>query len=133
MAKMGRPVKVIDRAQFENLCALQCTKIEICSWFDVTDKTLDKWCKREYGATFSEVYAVKRGKGVISVRRALYQNAVQKGNVKAQIFWLKNHGGMTDKITGEFSEKQTVEATVNTSIENASDRIRALINEAAKE
>lgn len=104
MAKMGRPVKVIDRAQFENLCALQCTKIEICSWFDVTDKTLDKWCKREYGATFSEVYAVKRGKGVISVRRALYQNAVQKGNVKAQIFWLKNHGGMSEKVQVETRE-----------------------------
>ena len=129
----GRPYKEIDKAQFENLCALQCTKSEICAWFDVTDKTLERWCKRTYGAGFSEVFAAKRGKGVISVRRALYQNAVQKGNVKAQIFWLKNHGGMTDKITGEFSEKQTVEATVNTSIENASDRIRALINEAAKE
>lgn len=104
MAKMGRPLKVIDRTQFENLCAIQCTKMEICSWFDVTDKTLDRWCKREYGATFSEVYAVKRGKGVISVRRALYQNATQKGNVKAQIFWLKNHGGMTDKMQVETKE-----------------------------
>lgn len=104
MAKMGRPLKVIDRTQFENLCAIQCTKLEICGWFDVTDKTLDRWCKREYGATFSEVYAVKRGKGVISVRRALYQNATQKGNVKAQIFWLKNHGGMTDKMQVETKE-----------------------------
>lgn len=104
MAKMGRPLKVIDRTQFENLCAIQCTKLEICGWFDVTDKTLDRWCKREYGATFSEVYSVKRGKGVISVRRALYQNATQKGNVKAQIFWLKNHGGMTDKMQVETKE-----------------------------
>ena len=104
MAKMGRPLKVIDRTQFENLCAINCTKLEICGWFDVTDKTLDRWCKREYGATFSEVYAVKRGKGVISVRRALFQAATQKGNVKAQIFWLKNHGGMTDKMQVETKE-----------------------------
>lgn len=104
MGKIGRPQKVIDAAQFENLCALQCTKLEICSWFDVTDKTLERWCKRTYGAGFSEIYAVKRGKGVISVRRALYQNATQKGNVKAQIFWLKNHGGMSEKVQVETRE-----------------------------
>ena len=61
----GRPYKEIDKAQFENLCALQCTKQEICAWFDVTDKTLERWCKRTYGAGFSEVYAAKRGRGVI--------------------------------------------------------------------
>ena len=104
MAKMGRPAKVIDRTQFENLCAIQCTKMEICSWFDVSDKTLDRWCKKEYGATFSEVFKQKRGKGVISVRRALYQNATQRGNTTAQIFWLKNHGGMSDQIRVETKE-----------------------------
>lgn len=96
MAKMGRPRKEIDQAQFENLCALQCTRDEICAWFDVTDKTLDRWCKRTYGETFSAVFQKKRGRGVISVRRALYQNATQRGNTTAQIFWLKNHGGMSD-------------------------------------
>ena len=104
MAKMGRPAKVIDRTQFENLCAIQCTKIEICSWFDVSDKTLDRWCKKEYGATFSEVFKQKRGNGAISVRRALYQNATQRGNTTAQIFWLKNHGGMSDQIRVETKE-----------------------------
>lgn len=100
----GRPYKEIDKAQFENLCALQCTKQEICAWFDVTDKTLERWCKRTYGAGFSEVYAAKRGRGVISVRRALFQNATQKGNVKAQIFWLKNHAGMSEKVSVETHE-----------------------------
>ena len=32
--------KEIDKKQFENLCGLQCTKSEICSFFGVTDKTL---------------------------------------------------------------------------------------------
>lgn len=100
----GRPYKEIDKTAFENLCALQCTKAEICAWFDVTDKTLERWCKRTYGAGFSEVFTAKRGKGVISVRRALYQNATQKGNVKAQIFWLKNHGGMSEKVSVETHE-----------------------------
>lgn len=101
---MGRPRKEIDKAQFENLCALQCTKAEICAWFDLTDKTLESWCKRTYKMGFSEVFKQKRGKGVISVRRALYQNAVQRGNTTAQIFWLKNHGGMSDQIRVETKE-----------------------------
>ena len=104
MAKMGRPRKELDISQFENLCALQCTKAEICAWFDVTDKTLESWCKRTYKMGFSEVFKQKRGKGVISVRRALYQNATQRGNTTAQIFWLKNHGGMSDQIRVETKE-----------------------------
>lgn len=36
---MPRPLKEIDAKQFEKLCGLQCTKLEICGWFDVTDKT----------------------------------------------------------------------------------------------
>lgn len=36
---MARPLKEIDKKQFENLCGLQCTLEEICGFFDVTDKT----------------------------------------------------------------------------------------------
>ena len=43
---MGRPKKEIDQKQFENLCGLQCTEEEICGCFDITDKTLNSWCKR---------------------------------------------------------------------------------------
>ena len=60
---MGRPLKHIDQKQFENLCGLQCTLEEICDFFNVTDKTLDSWCKRTYKAGFSEVFKQKRGKG----------------------------------------------------------------------
>lgn len=57
---MARPRKEIDQKQFENLCGLQCTLEEICGWFDVTDKTLDSWCKRTYNASFSEVFTKAR-------------------------------------------------------------------------
>ena len=62
---MARPRKEIDQKNFENLCALQCTKEEICGFFNVTDKTLENWCKRTYKAGFSEVFRQKRGKGKI--------------------------------------------------------------------
>ena len=59
MAKMGAPKKEIDKKDFENLCALQCTQKEICSFFDITDKTLNRWCKDTYGLTYSDVYPQK--------------------------------------------------------------------------
>lgn len=51
---MARPRKQIDQMNFESLCGLQCTLEEMCGFFDVTDKTLDSWCKRTYGCGFSE-------------------------------------------------------------------------------
>ena len=72
---MARPKKEIDQKQFENLCGLQCTLEEICGWFDVTDKTLDSWCKRTYNASFSEVFKQKRGNGKISLRRMQWRLA----------------------------------------------------------
>ena len=91
----------IDQKQFENLCALQCTKAEICGWFDITDKTLERWCKRTYGVGFSEIFKQKRTAGTIAVRRALYQAATNSKNIKAMIFWLKNHTEMNDQIVVE--------------------------------
>lgn len=84
--KMGRPPKQIDKNEFEKLCGLQCTHDEICSWFDISHKTLEKWCKENYGETFSQVFAQKRGKGKIALRRAQFQ-AAEKGNV-AMLIWL---------------------------------------------
>ena len=66
---MARPRKEIDKKQFENLCGLQCTKEEICAFFELTDKTLESWCKRTYDKGFSEVFREKRGIGKISLRR----------------------------------------------------------------
>lgn len=72
---MPRHLKEIDQKQFENLCGLQCTKEEICSFFELTDKTLENWCKRTYKKGFSEVFREKRGKGKISLRRAQFRLA----------------------------------------------------------
>ena len=92
---MGRPLKHIDQKQFENLCGLQCTLEEICDFFNVTDKTLDSWCKRTYKAGFSEVFKQKRGKGKISLRRAQFRLAEKNANMA---IWLgKQYLGQRDK------------------------------------
>ena len=97
MAKMGRPRKQIDKTEFEKLCFLQCTEREFCSWFDVSDETLNKWCKENYeGRTFLEVFKEKRENGLISLRRTQFQLA-EKSPAMA-IFLGKNLLGQTDKM-----------------------------------
>ena len=81
MARMARPKKEIDQKQFEALCGLQCTLLEICDALDVSDKTLYGWCKRTYGEHFSEVFAKKRGKGKISLRRMQWRLAEKNASM----------------------------------------------------
>jgi len=78
---MARPLKEISQKDFEKLCGLQCTKEEICGFFDVTDKTLERWCKRIYKKGFSEVFAQKRGSGKISLRRSQFELAKKNANM----------------------------------------------------
>ncbi|MBQ6488250.1 MAG: hypothetical protein IJI75_03380 [Solobacterium sp.] len=95
-AKIGRPLANIDRTQFENLCKLQCTQEEICGWFGVSDKTLTRWCKREYGKPWKEVYAEKREAGKVSLRRAQWKMAEKNANMA---IWLgKQYLGQKNKL-----------------------------------
>lgn len=78
---MARPLKEISQNDFEKLCGLQCTKEEICGFFGVTDKTLERWCRRTYKLGFSEVFAQKRGAGKISLRRSQFALAKKNANM----------------------------------------------------
>lgn len=71
----GRPRKEIDKKQFEQLCALQCTLDEIAGFFDCSIDTIERWCKREYKMNFAEVFRIKRQKGKISLRRNQFKLA----------------------------------------------------------
>lgn len=101
---MARPNKEIDKKIFENLCGLQCTKLEICDALDVTDKTLERWCRRTYKMGFSEVFAIKRGKGKVSLRRMQWKLAEK--NAAMAIFLGKQYLGQTDKPIPEVEEME---------------------------
>lgn len=101
---MGRPMKQIDKVQFEKLCALQCTEEEICGFLDVTDKTLEKWCQKEYKAHFSEVFRQKRGVGKVSLRRSQWRLAEKNANMA---IWLgKQYLGQRDMPQENTTETQ---------------------------
>ena len=109
--KMGRPKKEIDQKAFEGLCGIQCTRPEVCQFFGITDKTLDRWCKATYNMTFSAIFKVKRGTGVISLRRTGFELAKTNGSV--YIFLAKNYLGLKDKLEGdEISEPLPISITI---------------------
>lgn len=95
----GRPRKRIDRKQFENLCGLQCTLEEIAYFFDCSEDTIERWCKREYKINFAEVFKKKSSAGKISLRRTQFKLAEKS---TAMAIWLgKQYLGQTEKIEVE--------------------------------
>ena len=56
MAKMGRPRKEIDQDQFKKMCGLQCTLAEIAGFFDCSEDTIERWCKKTFHTTFAEAF-----------------------------------------------------------------------------
>ena len=95
---MARPKKNIDSKQFIELCELQCTKNEICAFFDVTDKTLDRWVAENFdGKSFSVVFEEKRVGGFVSLRRK--QFALAEKNTAMAIFLGKQYLGQKDTTT----------------------------------
>jgi hypothetical protein len=92
---MARPLTEIKKEDFEKLCQIQCTKIEICGWFNCSESTIERWCKRTYSMSFDAIYDQKRQGGCISLRRAQFQEAL-KGNT-ALLIWLgKQYLGQSD-------------------------------------
>ena len=98
---MGRRGMKIDKKLFETLCGLQCTLFEIASACGCDRKTIEAWCKREYRRPFKEVFAEKRGRGKISLRRLQWQHA-EKSPAMA-IFLGKNYLGQSDSQSMEIS------------------------------
>lgn len=108
---MGRPRKVIDQVEFEKLCGLQCALSEIADWFDCSEDTIENWCKRTYKRNFSDVFAQKRGKGKIALRRAQFELA--KKSAAMAIFLGKNYLGQKDHHEIEAVSNGQLEQLIN--------------------
>ncbi len=122
MARTGRPPKEIKQKQFEELCAIQCTQEEICSVLDVCHDTLDKWCHKTYGMTFSQIFEQKRQGGKASLRRNQWN--LSKTNPTMAIWLGKQYLGQKDKQEQENSlgdllkNMQTLAEIVNKAVPN---------------
>lgn len=116
----GRPNKEIDRENFEKLCGLQCTEEEICSFFDVTDKTLTNWCRRTYKKSFSEIFKKKRGTGKIALRRSQFRLA--ETNATMAIWLGKQYLGQSDNPAQEIEKGNGTTPLVDMLMKPAPDR-----------
>ena len=92
----GRQAFDCDKAEFEELCRQRNTEEDIADYFDVSSKTIQRWCKRTYGKSFDEVYKTFKTRGRVSLRRWMWKSA-EEGSVTMQIYLSKNELGMSDK------------------------------------
>jgi phage terminase large subunit len=91
----GRPPIKINWKEFERLCGLQCTLIDIAGWFGCSVDTIENKVKEEYQLTFSEVFNQKKGKGNVSLRRI--QRKLASTSAGMAIFLGKNYLGQSDE------------------------------------
>lgn len=92
---MARPLLEINQKRFEILCYQHKSKEAICRELGVGDaRTLDKWCKRTYNSSFSEVLEQKKEEGNTHLLADAMTLAKKNGAV--MIFLLKNWCGMRD-------------------------------------
>lgn len=102
MARTGRPKKNIDLEMFKKLCGMQCTLAEIAGFFDCSEDTIERWCKRELKNTFAEVYKIHSASGKITLRRSQFKLAEKSA---AMAIWLgKQYLGQKDSIEIEDRE-----------------------------
>jgi len=92
---MSRKAIQIDKEQFEDLLELQCTKEDVAGFFHCSHDTIERWCRKTYGDTFTHVYDDFRSIGRVSLRRT--QFAMAQTNAQMAIHLGKQYLGQTDK------------------------------------
>lgn len=113
---MARPKIEIDQNQFEKLCAIQCTEIEIANWFKCSVDTIERFCKNTYNdengkpMSFADAYKNFSVDGKISLRR--FQFRMAEKNPSMAIWLGKQWLGQRDNIdmNVEAGESKDVEA-----------------------
>jgi hypothetical protein len=78
---------------------MMCTLEEIAGFFKCCEDTIENFCKREYeGRKFSDVYKENSSMGKISLRRAMFDKAINQKSTAMQIWLSKNQLGMSEKF-----------------------------------
>ncbi|WPY01564.1 hypothetical protein Trichorick_01477 (plasmid) [Candidatus Trichorickettsia mobilis] len=98
--KGGRPRKEIDFDVLQKLCELNCTRDEICNFFEIDDKTLTARIVEVGYDSFSAYYKKYLNTGKISLRRIQWQSA-NAGSVPMQIWLGKQYLGQKDKAESD--------------------------------
>ena len=90
---VGRPKSKIDEKILGNLAHIGCTLEEIGSILGVSARTLQR--------NFAEIIDASREKGKASLRKKMFEKAINKDNTHMQIWLSKNYLGMKDRMVNE--------------------------------
>jgi hypothetical protein len=74
--KGGRPPVKLEWGQFDKLCRMHCTLVEIAGWFDCSEDTIERAVVKEKGEGFADYHKKHKGKGKVSLRRVQWQMAL---------------------------------------------------------
>lgn len=133
-----KPAPPIDFDDFEKLCRLQCTQIEIASFFKRSEDTIKKQVEEHYNSLdeeglrlvdkevplfdkdgeqtqlgYKEIAKKMYAPGRISLRRAQFKSAVEGESAIMQIWLGKQYLGQADiAIPTEETDKEQVEYDV---------------------
>lgn len=105
--KRGRPRTEIDTKTFVDLVGLGCLQDEICWFFrdesgkPISEDTLTRWCKREFGCNFAE-YKAQNGSMALKIKLRKNQLSLSEKSAAMAIWLGKQILGQTenpDEIT----------------------------------
>jgi hypothetical protein len=85
---VGRDKTIVPPEEVVKLASIGCKDSEIAEWFGINSNTL----RFNFSAELQKGKAMMR----LSLRRAMFTNAIQNNNTVMQIFLAKNFLGMAD-------------------------------------
>ena len=107
------------KIQIKTLFQVQCTEEEVASIIGWSKSKLHRWLQQ--GNNLEEYKNTGMDAGKVSLRKKMFQNAIQNNNTQMQIHLSKQYLGMSDKVE-----------TINTNVEInelTDDQLMDLLNE----
>ena len=102
MGKRGRPRIEIDKKTFVDLVGLGCSQDEICWFFrddsgkPISEDTLTRFCKREFGLNFAE-YRDQNSMMALKIKLRRNQLKLSEKNASMALWLGKQMLGQVDK------------------------------------
>lgn len=109
---MGRPPIPFNPKLFEDLCYIHCTLEEIAGVMRCSPDTVENRVKEHYGQTFSEVFKEKSAMGKMSLRRVMWNKAIEKQDNTMLIWLSKNQLGMSDRHEERVIQEKPTEVKI---------------------
>lgn len=74
----GRPPIEINQKEFERVCRLNPTLVEVAGVFECSDDTIERWCVKTYGIGFAECLNRLSSSVKIAIRREQLRIALER-------------------------------------------------------